>query len=106
ERATTYQALFFRSLQLEGVFPDSKTMTAVILRHTDATWATDMSDLPPACKAESKPLESPEAVKERIAEIPTALRLPSECDRQLLTIAAAKLVDASRDRIVEFLNRP
>jgi hypothetical protein len=34
ERATTYQALFFRSLQLEGVFPDSKTVTGIILRHT------------------------------------------------------------------------
>jgi hypothetical protein len=27
QRVTTYQALFFRSLQLEGVIPDSKTVT-------------------------------------------------------------------------------
>ena len=106
ERATTYQALFFRSLQLQGVFPDSKTVTAIALRHTDATWADDMSDLPPACKAESKPLASPEAVRERIAEIPTALALPSECDRQLLVAAATKLVAEHRDAILRFLNRP
>jgi len=106
ERASTYQALFFRTLQLEGVFPDSKTVTVIALRHTDAKWAADMSDLPTACKAEPKPLASPEAVRERIAEIPTALELPSECDRQLLVAAADKLVAEHREAVVEFLNRP
>jgi predicted acylesterase/phospholipase RssA len=106
ERATTYQALFFRTLQIDGVFPDSKTIALVALRHTDATWAADMSDLPPACKAEAKPLESPQAVRERIAEIPTALSLPSQCDRELLIAAATKLVARQRDAILEFLNRP
>jgi hypothetical protein len=106
ERATTYQALFFRTLQIEGVFPDSKTVTVIPLRHTDAKWAADMSDLPPACKAEPKPLASPDEVKERIAEIPTALELPSECDRELLTTAAAKLVAEHRDEILAFVNRP
>jgi hypothetical protein len=96
KRATTYQALSFRSFQLEGVFPDSKTLTAIVLRHTDAKWAADMSDLPPACKAEPEPLKTPEAVRERIAEIPTRLTLPSECDRQLLATAAAKLIAEHR----------
>ena len=106
ERATTYQALFFRTLQLEGVFPDSKTIAVLLLRHTDAKWAADMSDLPPACKAEAKPLASPQAVTERIAEIPTALKLPSQCDRQLLSTAAAKLVAEHRDEILRFIDRP
>jgi hypothetical protein len=106
ERASTYSALFFRSLQLEGVFPDSKTVNVIVLRHTDARWAADMSDLPPAYEAEPKPLASPEAVRERIAEIPTALELPSECNRQLLVAAATKLVAEHRDVILEFLNRP
>ncbi len=105
ERATTYQTLFFQSLQIEGVFPDSKTITVAVLRHTDAVWAADMSDLPPACKAESTPLASPQEVRERIAEIPTRLFISSECDRQLLAAAASKLVDQNRDRILEFLNR-
>ncbi|MGH7332321.1 MAG: patatin-like phospholipase family protein [Candidatus Rokuibacteriota bacterium] len=106
ERATTYQALFFRSLQLEGVVPDSKTITVVVLRHTEAKWAADMSDLPPACKAEREPLQTPEAVRERIAEIPTRLTLPSECDRQLLVSAAGKLVAEHQRAILEFMNRP
>jgi hypothetical protein len=96
ERATTYQALFFRSLQLEGVFPDAKTIAVISLRHTDATWAADMGDLPAACKTEGQPRTSPEAVRQHIAEMPTALELLSECDRQLLTTAAAKLVAEHR----------
>src|SRR5262249_5651827 len=47
ERATTYQALFFGTLQIEGVFPDSKTLTLVVLRHTDANAAAHLTDLPP-----------------------------------------------------------
>jgi hypothetical protein len=106
ERANTYQALFFRSLQLEGVFPDSGTMTVMVLRHTDAKWANDLSDLPPACGAERGQLTSPQAVQERIAEIPTRLDIPSACDRQLLAVAAAKLVAEHREAILGFLNRP
>ena len=105
ERATTYQTLFFQSLQIEGVFPDRQTITAINLRHTDAKWAADMSDLPPACKAEAEPLATPDEVRERIAEIPTRLVLGSECDRQLLHTAAFKLVEEHRGRILEFLDR-
>jgi hypothetical protein len=106
ERAITYQALFFRTLQLEGVFPDIKALNVILIRHTDAKWAADMSDLPPACKAELKPLKTPDEVTNRIAEIPTRLGLSSECDRQLLHAAATKLVAEHRDQILEALNRP
>ena len=106
ERAGTYQALFYRSLQLEGVIPDSKTATAVALRHTDAKWAADLSDLPPACKAEPEPLKTVLALQERISEIPTRLVIASECDRQLLATAAAKLVAEHKGAILEFINRP
>jgi hypothetical protein len=106
ERAITYQALFFRTLQIEGVFPDSKTFTVIVLRHTAAKWAVDMSDLPPTCKAELQPLKTPEEVVNRIAEIPTRLGLSSECDRQLIHAAATKLVSEHRDEILEYLNRP
>jgi hypothetical protein len=106
ERAITYQALFFRTLQLEGVFPDSKTITVIALRHTDAKFAADLSDLPPACKAELEPMKTTEDVENRIAAIPTRLGLSSECDRQLIYAAATKLVSEHRDEILEYLNRP
>ena len=50
QRASTYQALFFRSMQLEGVFPDDQTVRVVQLRHTDAQWQPDLSDLPEVCR--------------------------------------------------------
>jgi hypothetical protein len=106
ERATTYQALFFRTLQIEGVFPDSGTITALRLRHTDARWADDLSDLPASCRSESPPILTPKAVNERIAEIPTRLVLTSACDRDLLAAAATKLVAEHREEILRFLDRP
>jgi Patatin-like phospholipase len=103
ERASAYQALFFRSLQLEGVIPDEETLRVIPLRHVDADWAPDLSDLPAACRGE-KALDSPEAVRERISEIPTRLRRKSPCDRQLLTTAAAKVVRQRRAEIAAFLD--
>jgi hypothetical protein len=103
ERATAYSALFFRSLQIEGVFPDDQILRVVFLRHTDAKWKEDLSDLPAVCRQESPPLESPADVVERIAEIPTRFKLATECDRQLLITAAAKVVEQNRKEIEDFL---
>jgi len=102
ERATTYQRLFFQSLRLEGVFPEDDVLRVVVLRHMDAVWA--IADLPPACRNEQPPLNTPEAVAQRIAEIPTRLRVKSECDRQLLAASATKLVEQQRSRILEFFD--
>jgi hypothetical protein len=106
ERAITYQALFFRTLQLEGVFPDQKTFTVIALRHTDAKFAADLSDLPASCKAEPLPMKTIDEVEDRIAAIPTRLGLTSACERDLIYAAAVKLVAAHRDEILEYLNRP
>ena len=103
QRASTYQALFFRSLQLEGVFPDDQTMHVVVLRHADAAWQPDLSDLPDVCRTEDPPLDSPTAVVERIAEISTRFWLASPCDRQLLQVAAAKVVAQHHQEISAFL---
>jgi len=106
ERATAYQALFFRGLQLEGVFPNEQTVRMIRIRHTDAEWRTDLGDLPQACRGEHPPLSSPAAVRERIAEIPTRFWLPSECDRELLVTSAAKAVAQKEQEIREFLAGP
>jgi patatin-like phospholipase len=106
QRASTYQALFLRSLQLDGVFPDDQTIRIVFLRHADAMWRDDLSDLPVACRQETPPLESPTAVAERLAEISTRFWLASACDRQLLQVAAAKVVAQHQPEIVAFLQGP
>jgi hypothetical protein len=106
QRASTYQALFLRSLQLEGVFPDDQTIRLVHLRHTDAAWQPDLSDLPDACRRDNPDLDSPTAVVEHIAEISTRFWLASACDRQLLHVAAAKVVAQRQAEIVAFLQGP
>ena len=106
ERALTYQALFFRTLQLEGVFPDSKSLKVVILRHIDVQWAADLSDVPASCKAEPEPPKTAEDVDNRVAAIPTRLGLNSACDRDLIYAAAVKQVARYKDEILQFLNQP
>ena len=103
ERATDYWSLFYRSSQLEGVFPDDTTLRIVFLSHDQARWEEDLSDLPEVGRNEKPPLTSPEDVQERIAEIPTKFAVASECDRQLLHTAAAKVVEQNRQAIEDFL---
>ena len=103
ERATAYWSLFYRSLQVEGVFPDDTILRIIFLNHDSATWEEDLSDLPEACRNETPPLTSPEDVQERIAELPTKFVMESECDRQLLHTAAAKVVAQNQQAIEDFL---
>ncbi len=103
ERATAYSSMFYRSMQIEGVFPDDQTLHVIFLRHTDARWKEDLSDLPEVCREESPPLDSPASVVERISEIPTRFKLVSECDRQLIITAAAKVVAQNKKEIEDFL---
>lgn len=103
ERATAYWSLFYRSLQAEGVFPADTTLRIVFLNHESAQWEEDLSDLPEACRNEKPPLTSPEDVQERLAALPTRLVITSECDRQLLHAAAAKVVAQNRQTIDDFL---
>ncbi|MDD5334073.1 MAG: patatin-like phospholipase family protein [Rhodoferax sp.] len=107
ERATAYWSLFYRSLQIEGVFPDDASLRILFLNHESAQWDEDLSDLPEACRHEDPPLSSPEDVQQRLAMIPTKFVMESECDRHLLHTAAAKVVMQNRQTILEFLaDRP
>jgi hypothetical protein len=88
---------------MQGVFPDDQTIRVISLRHIDAVWKPDLSDLPPACRDQKPALQSPADVRQRLAEIPTLLRLKSQCDSQLLTVAAAKVIAQNREAILDFL---
>ena len=55
------------------------------------------------CRTADPPLDSPTAVVERIAEISTRFWLASACDRQLLQVAAAKVVAQNQQEILTFL---
>jgi len=103
QRAYAYNHLFFRMLRTLGVIPDANTFRVMFLHHIDAQWRGDLSDLPEACRNDKRALKTPTEVTERLAQIPTRLRIVSECDRQLLATAAHKVVAQNRQEIEDFL---
>jgi predicted acylesterase/phospholipase RssA len=106
ERALAYRTLYFRTMAAQGVLPDERRMKFLQLRHTDAVWKDDMSDLPDSCKNEEVKLTNPPMVKKRLASVVTRLWLESACDRDLVATAAAKLVEGNKDEILKFLQQP
>jgi hypothetical protein len=106
ERALAYRTLFFRTMAEQGVLPDESRFKFFQLRHIDAVWKDDMSELPESCKNEKVKLENPPMVKKRLASVVTRLWLKSDCDRDLVATAAAKLVEEKKDEILKFLQEP
>ena len=87
-------------LQLQR--PDHFCMTSRALPELAAP--PSPPNLPAACRNENPALRSPADLRQRLAEIPTLLQIKSDCDSQLLTVAAAKVVAQNRNSILEFLN--
>jgi predicted acylesterase/phospholipase RssA len=106
ERALAYRTLYFRTMAAQGVLPDERRLKFLQLRHIDAVWKEDMSDLPDSCKNEEVKLTNPPMVKKRLASVVTRLWLESGCDRDLVATAAAKLVEGKKDEILKFLKQP
>ena len=106
ERATAYRSWFLRVAQRQGLLPDPGQLGLVTLRHTDAEWNEDMSDLPDSCFESKEKLKLPREVIRRIAGISTRLWLESSCDRDLTIIAAAKVVAQNEAKIRKFLEAP
>ena len=105
ERALAYRTLYFRTMAEQGVLPDEKRLKFLQLRHIDAVWTEDMSDLPASCKDEKVKLANPPMVQKRLASVVTRLWLKSDCDRDLVAMAAAKLVEARKGEILKFLQQ-
>lgn len=92
ERSLAYRAMFFRVAQQQGLLPGSLGLVLIGLRHTDAKWKEDLSDLPDSCRKEGVKWKSPRDVSEHLAGIVTRLWIESACDRDLVLTAAHKLV--------------
>jgi len=75
------------------------------LRHVDAVWKEDLSDLPESCKNEKVKLANPVMVTKRLSSVVTRLWLESDCDRDLVSMAAMKLVEAKKAEILKFLQQ-
>jgi predicted acylesterase/phospholipase RssA len=105
ERSNAYRTFFFRVGQREGLLPNERTLSFVVLRHTDAVWEDDLSDLPESCRDEKVNWKSPKEVGEHLAGIVTRLWLESTCDRDLIVAAAAKVVTQNEGKIRKFLEQ-
>jgi hypothetical protein len=75
----------------------------VRLRHTDAEWKEDLSDLPDSCRKEDFKWKLRKEIVARLAGIATRLWLSSPCDRDLALTAAAKVVAQNEDKIRQLL---
>jgi hypothetical protein len=106
ERATAYRSWFLRIAQRQGLLPDPSQLGVIVLRHTDAEWKEDMSDLPASCFESKAKLKLPREVIRRIAGISTRLWLESPCDRDLTVLSAAKVVVQNEAKIRKFLEAP
>ena len=103
ERAAAYRSWFFRIAQRQGLLPDPSRMRLMTLRHTDAEWTDDMSDLPESCRTNESHMTKPREVVRRLAGIATRLWLASPCDRDLTIAAAAKVVAQNEEKIRRFI---
>jgi hypothetical protein len=103
ERATAYRSWFFRIAQRQGLLPDLGRLGLITLRHTDAEWKDDMSELPESCRTNESHMTKPREVVRRLAGIATRLWLASPCDRDLTIAAAAKVVAQNEGKIRRFL---
>lgn len=75
----------------------------LVLRHTDAQWSEDLSELPQACRGEEKRLAFPQDVVQRLAQIVTRFHVESPCEQALVLAAANKVVHQNAIRIRDFL---
>ena len=105
ERSLAYRALFLSLAQQLDVVPGPERILAIRLRHTDAQWAQDLSDLPGSCIEEKVNWKSPKDVVGRLAGVVTRLWLESTCDRDLVLTSAAKVVQQNAGKIRAFLEQ-
>ncbi len=105
ERSLAYRALFLFLTQQLKVTPGPDRISLIRLRHTDAQWAEDLSDLPDSCRKEKVNWKSPKDVGQQLAGIVTRLWLESTCDRDLVLTAAAKVVRQNEGMIKGFLEQ-
>jgi hypothetical protein len=66
----------------------------------------DLNDLPDSCKKEEIQHTNPPMVTKRLASVVTRLWFQSPCDRDLVAMAAAKLVEGHKDEILKFSQQP
>ncbi len=105
ERSLAYRAMFFRVAQQQNLLPASVEIVLVRLKHTDAQWKEDLSDLPESCRKEGVDWKSPREVTQHVSGVVTRLFLKSTCDRDLVVQSAQKVIAQSEPAIRKAMER-
>jgi predicted acylesterase/phospholipase RssA len=105
ERSLAYRAMFFRVAQQQNLFPASVEVVIIRLKHTDAQWKEDLSDLPESCRKEGVDWKSPRDVTQHVSGVVTRLFLKSTCDRDLVVQSAQKVIAQSEPAIRKAMER-
>jgi len=105
ERSLAYRAMFFRVAQQQNLFPASVEVVLIRLKHTDAQWKEDLSDLPESCRKEGVDWKSPRDVTQHVSGVVTRLFLKSTCDRDLVVQSAQKVIAQSEPAIRKAMER-
>jgi predicted acylesterase/phospholipase RssA len=91
ERALAYRALFIRMAYHQNLLPGTE-IVGIRLKHTDAQWKEDLSDLPESCRKEGVEWKSPRDVTRHVSGVVTRLFLKSTCDQDLVIQSAQKVI--------------
>jgi hypothetical protein len=75
------------------------------LKHTDAQWKEDLSDLPESCRKGGVDWKSPRDVTQHVSGVVTRLFLKSTCDRDLVVQSAQKVIAQSEPAIRKAMER-
>jgi predicted acylesterase/phospholipase RssA len=105
ERSLAYRSLFFRVAQQQNLLPSSVSIVVIRLKHTDAQWKDDLSDLPDSCRKEGVNWKSPRDVTKHVSGVVTRLFLKSTCDRDLVVQAAQKVIAQHEPAIRNAMDR-
>jgi len=101
ERSLAYRALFFRVAQHQKLLPGPVEILLIRLKHTDAQWKDDLSDLPESCRKENVSWKSPKEVSTHVSGVVTRLFLKSQCDQDLVAQAAEKVISQNVPAIMK-----
>jgi len=105
QRAFMYQQLLWHIIRTKlpsgKLVPSEDELKLVVMRHTDAS--IEMNELPASCQDEG--FKSKDDIEDHIAGIPTLFKIKSDCDEDLLELAAEKVVNKNRTGIIKFLSK-
>jgi hypothetical protein len=103
-RANAYQSALWHILQTKNILPNQRLFKVIVIRHTDDVWPDDwQSRVPASCAKEAATWKTTKDIVQHLALIPTLFKLNSDCDKDLLRMAAQLAVSQKANEIRRYL---